>query len=85
MYLTYSRHLQLLENDKLLLIIDDHGDSILVYLNSQQSISAAVSRSPQKSLHKSKIGEACIFTFDEVRRTLAVCEATKVEFSLKSF
>ena len=78
-YLTYFRHLQLLENDKILLIVDDHSGNILVYLDSQQTISMAVSRPPRKNLHRSKIGEACIFTFDEARRTLGICETTKVE------
>ena len=78
-HLICSRHLQLLENDKLLLIVDDHGGNILVYLDSQQGMNAAVQRPPRKHLHRSKIGDTCIFTFDEVRRTLAVCETTKVE------
>lgn len=77
-YLTCPRHLQLLENDKLLLIVDDRSGGILVYLDSQQSINTAVHRPPRKSLHRSKIGETCIFTFDEARRTLAICEAMKV-------
>ena len=78
-YLTYCRHLQLLENDKILLIVDDHNDGILVYLDSQQGISVAVSRPPRKTLHRSKIGKACIFSFDEGRRALAICETTKVK------
>jgi len=81
--LTCFRHLQLLENDKLLLIVDDHNDGILVYLDSQQSISTAVHHSPRKNLHRSKIGEACLFTFDEGRRTLAVCETTKAGLSFQ--
>ena len=84
-YLTYSRHLQLLEKDKLLLIVDDHSSGILVYLDSQKSIGAAVQQQPRKSLHRSKIGEACIFTFDEVRRTLAICETTKVGLPSPNF
>ena len=79
--LTCSRHLQLLENDKLLLIVDDHNGGILVYLDSQQNIHTAVQHPPRKSLHRSKIGEACVFAFDEARRTLAICETTKVESS----
>ena len=79
MSLNCFRHLQLLENDKLLLIVDDHSGGMLVYLDSQQSINTAVSRPPRKNLHRSKIGEVCIFTFDESRRTLTVCETTKVK------
>ena len=71
--------LQLLENDKLLLIVDDHNGGILVYLDSQQYINAAVSRPARKIFHRSKIGEACTFAFDEARRTLAICETTKVK------
>ena len=82
-YLTCYRHLQLLENDKILLIVDDHGGNILVYLDSQQGINTAVQRIPRKHLHRSKIGETCIFTFDEVRRTLAICETSKVGSSSK--
>ena len=77
-FLTCPRHLQLLENDKLLLIVDDHSSGVLVYLDSQQGISTAVQRPPRKHLHQSKIGETCIFAFDEARRTLAVCETAKV-------
>ena len=84
-YLIYSRHLQLLENDKVLLIVDDQSGGILVYLDSQQGINTAVQRPPRKILHRSKIGEACIFMFDEVRRTLAVCETTKVKYSCLMF
>ena len=78
-YLTSSRHLQLLGNDKILLIVNDCNNNILVYLDSQQTIGAAVSRPPRKNLHRSKIGEACMFVFDEARRMLAICETTKVE------
>ena len=81
MCLTHSRHLQLLENDKLLLIVDDHTGSILVYLDSQQNMQSAVQQAPRKHLHQSKIGENCAFTFDEARRILAVCETTKVRSS----
>ena len=42
-------------------------------------MNAAVQRPPRKSLPRSKIGENSVFTFDEVRRTLAICETTKVE------
>ena len=80
-YLTPFRHLQLLENDKVLLIVDDNSGGILLYLDSQQSISAAVFRSPWKTLHRSKVGEACIFSYDEARRTLVVCETIKVKSS----
>ena len=73
------RHLQLLENEKILLIVDDQSGNILVYLDSQQTIGHAVSRAPRKNLHQSKIGKACIFAFDEARRMLAICETTKVE------
>jgi hypothetical protein len=76
--LTCFRHLQLLENEKILLIVDDHSGGILVYLDSQQNIHTAVQHPPRKSLHRSKIGDDCIFAFDEARRTLAVCETGKV-------
>jgi hypothetical protein len=78
-------HLQLLENDKLLLIVDDHNGSILVYLDSQQSINTAVQRPPRKHLHRSKIGDTCIFSFDEARRSLAVCETTKLQLHVFIF
>lgn len=81
----HFRHIQLLENNKILLIVDDHNDGILVYLDSQQSMGTAVSKPPRKSLHRSKIGEACKFAFDEVRRTLAICESVKVGSSPNSF
>ena len=77
-HLTCSRHLQLLENDKLLLIVDDCSGNILIYLDSQQGMKAAVQQAPRKCLRQSKIGETCMFTFDEARRALAACEYTKV-------
>ena len=40
--------------------------------------SAILSRSYAKYFHKNKVGEKCLFTFDESKRLLAVYASAKV-------
>jgi len=69
---------QLLENEKLLLVLANR-DKFLVYLERLPVLDMAIQRGkPIKSLNRDKLGRGVLFAFDETKRTLAVCASTKV-------
>jgi len=74
-YLSFS---QLLENEKLLLVLANR-DKFLLYLERLPVLDAAIQRGkPIKSLDRDKLGRGVLFAYDETKRTLAVCASTKV-------
>lgn len=69
---------QILENEKLLLILVD-GDRAFIYLDRLLAISTAIERmQPIKRLNFEKLGQDVLFAFDETKRALAVCASKKV-------
>lgn len=79
-----SSHSQLLEKDKILLIVDDRRGDLAIYLESLAVIHGAVERHrPRKTLKRDKIGTDFLLAFDESKRMLSVCASTKV-YSLSS-
>jgi hypothetical protein len=69
---------QLLENEKLLLILADQ-ENYSIYLQRLSNMDAAIQRGRTiKVLPLKKVGEGLLFAFDEVNRMLAVCSSTKV-------
>jgi hypothetical protein len=69
---------QLLENEKLLLILADR-DKHSIYLQRLSDMDAAIQRGKTtKVLHHEKVGEGLLFAFDEAKRMLAVCSSTMV-------
>ncbi|TFY78518.1 hypothetical protein EWM64_g5495 [Hericium alpestre] len=70
---------QLLENDKMLLILDDGSGKISVYLESLATLDGAIGRQKvKKTLHQEKIGRDFSFAFDETKRMLAVCSSSQL-------
>jgi hypothetical protein len=69
---------QLLENEKLLLILADR-DKYYIYLQHLSNMDAAIQQGKTiKVLPLKKVGEDLLFAFDEVKRMLAVCSSLKV-------
>ncbi|KAH9059728.1 hypothetical protein EDB87DRAFT_1831890 [Lactarius vividus] len=69
---------QLLENEKILLVLAS-WDKFLVYLERLPVLDMAIQRGrPIKSLNRDKLGRGVLFAFDETKRTLAVCASTKL-------
>lgn len=69
---------QLLENEKLLLVLLDR-DRVVIYLDRLPAINVAIRRDRHiKSLSREKLGEDVLFAFDEAQRSLAVCTSSKV-------
>ena len=74
-FLSFS---QLLENEKLLLVLVNR-DKFLVYLERLPELPGAIRRGkPIKTLDRDKLGQGVLFAYDETKRTLAVCASTKV-------
>ena len=75
------RYAHLLEGSRILLCLVDSNPEgkVMILLDRLSHIDAAIqSRSYAKFFHKDKIGEACLFSFDESKRLLAVYTSLKV-------
>ena len=69
---------QILENDKLLLVLLDR-DNFSIYLDRLPEMDVVIQRErPNKFLNREKLGEGVLFSFDETKRALVVCASTKV-------
>ncbi|KAI0290685.1 hypothetical protein BC826DRAFT_1176746, partial [Russula brevipes] len=70
---------QLLENERLLLVLavrDKHA----IFLERLPEMDAAIWRAkPIKTLHRDKVGEDALFTYDESKRMLVVCASAKMQ------
>ncbi|KAH9027877.1 hypothetical protein EDB85DRAFT_1892774 [Lactarius pseudohatsudake] len=76
---------QLLENEKILLVLANR-DKFLVYLERLPVLDRAIQRGkPIKSLNRDKLGRGVLFAFDETKRTLAVCASTKLQLHMFVF
>ncbi|KAI9452888.1 hypothetical protein BJY52DRAFT_1124024 [Lactarius psammicola] len=76
---------QLLENEKLLLVLANR-DKFLIYLERLSVLDMAIQRDkPIKSLDRDKLGRGVLFAFDETKRTLAVCATTKSQLHMFVF
>jgi hypothetical protein len=68
----------LLEKEKLLLVLADE-DKYSIYLEHLPAMDAAIQRGKAiKTLNRDKVGEDVLFTYDEVKRMLAMCFSAKV-------
>lgn len=79
--LTWSinRHAQVLENERILLIIDDRRDNVTIYLETLVAIGNAIDRRHvRRTIHQDKIGRDILVAYDESKRMLALCASTKV-------
>jgi hypothetical protein len=73
----FSSFHQILENDKLLLVMLDR-DKVSIYLDRLPEMDVVIRERPNKCLNREKLGEGALFAFDETRRALVVCAPTKV-------
>jgi hypothetical protein len=72
------RFCQILENEKLLLILVDQ-ERIFIYLELLLAIDAAIRRNrPIKSLNRERLGQDILFAYEETKRTLAICSSRRV-------
>ncbi|KAI6032571.1 hypothetical protein F5J12DRAFT_779054 [Pisolithus orientalis] len=72
------RRAQLLEGEKLLLIVSDRVGNVMVYLDHLTVIDAAIGRGRGKSLNREKIGQDFVLAFDESKRMLSVVSSDKL-------
>lgn len=73
------RHSQLLENDRLLLVVADCHDGLLVFLDKLTEMDGAIRRQKYtKFLHRDRIGQEFIAAYEESKRMLIFCASTKV-------
>jgi hypothetical protein len=78
-YLPNNRHGQLLEKDRLLLVVSDRDGKLFIFLDTLASMDGAIRRRKSiKVLHRDKIGEEFILTYEESKRILVLCASTKV-------
>lgn len=76
---------QVLENEKLLLILVDQV-RVTIYLERLPAMDMAIQRHrPVKVLNREKLGEDILFAFDETTRALAVCAPTKLHLHIFVF
>ncbi|KAF8122287.1 hypothetical protein EV363DRAFT_1555266 [Boletus edulis] len=65
-------HAQLLESDKILMVIAGCSGNLFVYLDSLASIAGAVARGRGKCLNREKIGQDFLLAYDEAKKLLVV-------------
>ncbi|KAJ7210563.1 hypothetical protein GGX14DRAFT_451174 [Mycena pura] len=80
-------HAQLLENKKLLLIIQD-SELLYIFLESPSDLDRAIARGrngAKRILHLDKIGKDVILAYDEQKRMLSLCAASKLSLHIYVF
>ena len=59
-------------------LVDSQGN-VMIFLDKLSRMDAAIkSKSPAKFFHQDKIGQTCLFAFDESKRMLAVYASARV-------
>jgi hypothetical protein len=67
-----------LENEKFLLVLANR-EKFFIFLERLPVLDMAIQRGkPIKSLNRDRLGQDVLFSFDEVKRVLAICASTKV-------
>ena len=78
----FSSFCQLLDDEKLLLILVEQ-DRVIIYLERLSAMGIAIQRRrPVKILSRERLEEDVLFAFDEKTRVLAVCAPIKVLYVL---
>jgi hypothetical protein len=73
------RYAHLLEGDRILLCLVDSQGNVVILLDRLNRIDVAIqSRSYAKFFHQDKIGQTCLFAYDESKRMLAVYASARV-------
>jgi len=74
-----TRYAHLLEGDQILLGLVDFQGNVMILLDRLSRIDIAIqSRSYAKFFHRDKIGQTCLFAYDESKRLLAVYTSLRV-------
>ena len=80
-YDIFRRFIQILDDDKCLLILDNRHGQLCILLEDVTTLNAAIeNKRYKKQLHCDKLGETCLMAYDERKRMLSVCatDASKV-------
>ncbi|KAI9573409.1 hypothetical protein HD554DRAFT_2055827 [Boletus coccyginus] len=72
-------HSQLLEGDRILLLLIDRGGNLLLHLDHLNNIENAIGRERGKMLHRDKIGDKFLLAFDESQAMLALISCEKLQ------
>ncbi|KAF9233642.1 hypothetical protein BU15DRAFT_79891 [Melanogaster broomeanus] len=72
-------HSQLLDGERLLLVVIDRTGNLLLYLDNLAAIENAIDRGRAKILHRDKIGQEFLLAFDESKRMLGVVACEKLQ------
>ncbi|KAF5362170.1 hypothetical protein D9756_002248 [Leucocoprinus leucothites] len=79
-------HAQLLSHDRLLLVVDDKRDNFLIYLEPLHAINAAIAnQGAKRKLNQSKIGKDILVAYNEDKRILVLCSASKITLHVMVF
>ena len=70
--------MQLLEGDRLLLLLIDRDGNLHLHLDHLNNIENAIGRERGKMLHRDKIGDEFLLAFDESQAMLALISCEKV-------
>nr|GAT56845.1 predicted protein [Mycena chlorophos] len=80
-------HIQLLEKDRLLLVLAD-SEKFYIFHEPLSLIERAVSRGgggAKRAIYTSKIGKDALFAYDEQKRLLSLCSVSKLQLYLYQF
>ncbi|KAF8837464.1 hypothetical protein BDN67DRAFT_983236 [Paxillus ammoniavirescens] len=69
---------QLLEGEKLLLVVADRNGNLTVYLEGLAGIDGAIQRGRGKALNRDKIGQDFLLAYDESKRMLGVVSSDRL-------
>lgn len=80
-----SRRAQLLEGEKILLVIADRRGDLNVYLDRLEYIDGVITHGRGKTLKREKIGRNFLLAYDESKKTLAVVSSDSVRVCLRYY
>lgn len=75
-------HSQLLEGDRLLLVLIDRNTNLHLHLERLNNIENSIGRMRGKMLHRDKIGDEFLLAFDESQAMLAVISCDKLQLNV---
>jgi len=75
-------HSQLLEGDRLLLVLIDRNANLHLHLDRLNNIENSIGRERGKMLHRNKIGDEFLLAFDESQAMLAVISCDKLQLNV---
>ncbi|KAF9228244.1 hypothetical protein BS17DRAFT_877588 [Gyrodon lividus] len=73
------RHAQLLNGERLLLVVIDRTGNLLLYVDNLAAMENAIDHGRAKTLHRDKIGQEFLLAFDESKRMLGVVACEKLQ------